>query len=145
MKMRGAPLPETNHVAKGISVSMEKLRVVAADDHPGLLENVAELLTESGFQVVATAPDGRQAIEVALASHVDLVLLDIWMPVLNGLQAASHLKRRGFKGKVILLTAYDDADLLDAGFAAGVNAFVPKTSLGSDLIPAIRRAFAMDA
>ena len=85
--------------------------VLLADDHIELLQAVARML-EGKFEVVATAKDGRRALELAHNLSPDVLLLDISMPVMNGIEAALHLKEEGSSAKVVFLTVHDDRDFV---------------------------------
>jgi DNA-binding NarL/FixJ family response regulator len=120
---------------------MVRARVLVADDHPEMRERIADLL-HLDFDTIAFAADGQQAIESALQLTPDIVVLDIWMPVLNGLQVASHLQNLGCAAKLIFLTVHRDPDIVEAAFAAGALGYVLKPRIVKDLIPAIQEALA---
>ena len=114
-------------------------RVLLADDFPGVLEEVRRLL-EHDFEVVASACDGEKALRLAVSLDPDILVLDICMPILSGIQVASKLRDSGLRGKCVILTALQDKDYLDAAFANGALGFVLKSRVNSDLIPAIHAA-----
>jgi DNA-binding NarL/FixJ family response regulator len=114
-------------------------RVLLADDFPAVLEQVQVLLGED-FDVVASAPDGQKALRLAMSLDPDILVLDICMPILSGIQVVSKLRDSGFRGKCVILTALQDKDYQDAAFANGALGFVLKSRVNSDLIPAIRAA-----
>jgi DNA-binding NarL/FixJ family response regulator len=111
--------------------------VLLADDHAVLLERVAELLAKD-YDVVASVDDGKALVEATLRLGPDLVIADISMPELNGIEAVRQLKRAGSAAKVIFLTIHEDPDFVPECFDAGALAYVVKSRLASDLIPAIR-------
>jgi len=113
------------------------VRVLLADDHAQLL---AELCQQLGkvFEIVGTAEDGRQAIDAVLCFDPDVVVLDISMPVMNGLQAAAHLRDLKCKTKIVILTTYEDDEYIEEAFASGATAYVAKRNFGTDLVTAIR-------
>lgn len=117
---------------------MVKLRFVIADDQHEVLDAVSSVLEEQ-FDIVATARSGESAIEAATRLNPDLVVLDISMPGMSGLEAASRLRESGSKAKVIFLTVHDDPDYVEAAFAAGGLGYVLKSRLGTDLLPAIQQ------
>ena len=114
-------------------------RIVVADDNPEMRQRVAKLL-QSNFDVVSSVADGKQAIESALTLSPDVLITDISMPVLNGLQVASRLRVLGSTAKVIFLTVHEDSDYMEAAFAIGAVGYILKPRITTDLIPAILQA-----
>ena len=114
-------------------------RVLVADDHPPVLERVVAML-DGEFRVVGTASDGAQAVAAEAALQPDVLVLDVCMPVMGGLEVAAYIRGRGSHAAVVCMTAFSEADLLDAAWNAGVNGYVAKISLAEDLKPAIRAA-----
>ena len=112
-------------------------RILLADDHHELLEKVAHLL-ESEFEILATVENGQRLLKAALELDPDLIVLDISMPVLNGIEAARRLKESHSRAKVIFLTVHEDAAFVTAAAVAGALGYVLKHRLISDLIPAVR-------
>jgi DNA-binding NarL/FixJ family response regulator len=123
------------------TMRVRKIRVVIADDHPTIPGKVAELLKET-CQVVASVNNGRAAVEAAARQNPDLVLMDISMPIMNGIEATRQLVRTQNKAKVIFLTVHDDPDFLKAALAAGASGYIVKSHMATDLLPAIREALA---
>jgi DNA-binding NarL/FixJ family response regulator len=115
-----------------------RIRILLADDQQEMLATVARLL-EVDFDVIATVENGKQAIEAAVLLNPDLLVLDISMPVLNGLEAACALKKAGFSAKVIFLTVNQDTYIVEMALAVGALGYVFKQRLAKDLIPAIRQ------
>jgi DNA-binding NarL/FixJ family response regulator len=113
-------------------------RVLIADDHTLVAEAVKNLLVRE-FDVVGVVADGRALVEAALQLEPDLVLADIAMPTLNGLDAAQRIKHALPGTKIIFLTMLDDPDILDEAFRKGGSAVVSKTSPYSELVRIIRR------
>jgi len=91
-------------------------------------------MLEGKFEVVATAKDGRRALELAHNLSPDVLLLDISMPVMNGIEAALHLKEEGSSAKVVFLTVHDDRDFVEAAMSAGALGYILKQRLAADLI-----------
>jgi DNA-binding NarL/FixJ family response regulator len=120
---------------------MTRLRVVLADDLAPVLIEVAALLKES-FDVVGLASDGRTALETTLRLKPDLVVLDISMPGLSGIEVARLLKRSGIGTKIVFLTVHEDRTILEACHAAGGLGYVIKVLMETDLIPAMKEALA---
>jgi DNA-binding NarL/FixJ family response regulator len=116
-----------------------KIRVLLADDHPAMLTRVASLL-ESSCQIVGSATNGREAVEIATQERPEVILLDISMPVMNGIEAAGALIQGGTDAKIIFLTVHDDPDFVKAALATGASGYVVKSRIASDLIPAILEA-----
>lgn len=115
------------------------LRVVLADDHPMLRQGVRALLEQHGVDVVAEASDGRAAVEAARRHQPDVVVLDIMMPLLNGIDAARQIAEACPETQVVLLTALEQERLVTESVHAGVRGFVLKTQAGEDLLQAIEQ------
>ena len=118
---------------------MGRIRVLLADDHETLLARVRSILCPD-FEVVGTVANGRDAVTEVRRLDPDVLVIDISMPVLDGLQAASQLRRKACRTKVVFLTVHEDQDYVDAAFAAGASGYVTKSHVTSDLVPAIREA-----
>jgi len=114
-------------------------RLILADDHALVREGIKSLLERKGLQVVAEASDGREAIRQAEALAPDIVVMDIGMPTLNGMEAARELARTCPKVKPILLTQHDEPQYVSAALSAGVKGYVLKSQISSDLIHAIQQ------
>jgi DNA-binding NarL/FixJ family response regulator len=120
---------------------MTRKRVLVADDLAAVLSAVADLLRES-FDVVGMASDGREALKATLKLEPELVVLDISMPVMSGIEVAEELKRQGNKARVVFLTVHEDHDILKTCRAAGGLGYVIKVLMDTDLVPAINEALA---
>lgn len=118
---------------------MARVRVVLADDHKMVGEALAALLKDS-FDVVALVRDGHALIEEATRSKPDVIVTDVFMPLLNGIDAARQLKNRGIESKFVFLTMQADAKVAAEAFRAGASAFVSKESAAEELIQAIQEA-----
>ena len=116
-------------------------RVVVADDLLPVLSAVTKLLANS-FDVVAMVSDGQAALDSTLAVTPDLVVLDISMPGMSGIEVARELKKRGSSARVVFLTVHDDADIVATCFAAGGLGYVLKVQMDTDLIHALNEALA---
>jgi DNA-binding NarL/FixJ family response regulator len=116
---------------------MKRPRVLLADDHRLLREAFAKLL-EPGCDVVGAVADGRALLAIAPELRPDIVVLDIAMPLLNGLDAARQLKRMMPEVKIIFLTVSEDPDLAAEAFRAGASGYLLKNSAASDLFQAIQ-------
>jgi len=118
---------------------MGKIRVLLADDHETVLARIRSLLCKD-FEVVGTVDNGRDAVAEVRRLDPDVLVIDISMPVMDGLQAASQLHRRSCRTKVVFLTVHEDRDYVDAALAVGASGYVTKSHVTSDLVPAIREA-----
>jgi len=114
-------------------------RIVIADDHTLIAEAFNKLL-EKDFEVVATVHDGRSLMQAARKLHPDVILVDIGMPLLNGLEAAQRIKRTLPDVKIIYVTINHDADLVREAFRGGASGYLPKTAAASELVSAIYKA-----
>lgn len=114
-------------------------RVLLADDHPEFLGVVARHLRPH-FDVVRMVDNGQAMLEEATRLEPDVVVLDISMPVLNGLEAARKLKAAGSRAKIVFLTVHADRDYIHAALGAGAVGYVLKSELASDLLPCLRQA-----
>jgi DNA-binding NarL/FixJ family response regulator len=97
---------------------MMRTRVLVADDLSSVLSAVAALLSES-FDLVGTVSDGRTALETTLDLKPDVVILDISMPEMNGIEVARELRKQHSKAKIVFLTVHEDSDILATCLAAG--------------------------
>jgi DNA-binding NarL/FixJ family response regulator len=118
-----------------------RLRVLLADDHPLVLEATRRLLAPS-FDVVAAVSDGRQALDAASLLDPDVVVLDVTMPNLDGFQTARALKRSGSRAPIVMLTIHQSDGLVSAAIESGVQSYVMKSRMQSDLAHAIDHAVA---
>jgi DNA-binding NarL/FixJ family response regulator len=112
------------------------VRVVLADDNPNFGDVVRSVLG-GAFHVVAAARDGRQAMAAVLDLDPDLLITDLSMPYLNGLQLALELRKAGCRTKIVMLTMHSDPTLISAALGAGVLGYVLKARLSLDLVPAV--------
>lgn len=118
---------------------MSAIRVLIVDDHAILREGVRALLNaHEDLQVVGEASDGQQALEQAAKLDPDVILMDIAMPGLGGIEAAIELKNRGSRARILILSQYEDREYVRRLLKAGVSGFVLKKSAGSELANAIR-------
>jgi two-component system response regulator NreC len=114
------------------------LRVVLADDHQVLRQGVKALLEQQGVAVVAEASDGQTAVALVRQHRPDVAVLDIMMPLLNGIDAAHQIADDCPETRVVLLTALEDERYVTQGVREGVRGFVLKTQAAEDLAQAIR-------
>lgn len=120
---------------------MKKIKVLLADDHTVLRQGLRVLLAaEEDIEVVGEADTGRHAVLMAKKLLPDIVVMDIAMPLLNGLQATQQLTAEVPSAKVIILSSYDDDEYVQQLTAAGAIGYLLKQSAATDLIKAIREA-----
>ncbi len=120
---------------------MSRIRVLLADDHEAMLDRVANLLADE-CDVIGTAIDGQQALDAAQNLRPDVLVLDISMPVMNGIELAHRLKEAGAKARIVFLTVHDDPDFAREALEAGALGYVIKPRIASDLLTAIKEAHA---
>jgi DNA-binding NarL/FixJ family response regulator len=118
---------------------MNPARVLIADDHAVVLEGLVSLL-KNKFEVVAAVTDGNLLVDAATRLRPDIIVTDISMPGLNGIEAFERLKAAGSEAKVIVLTLHTDAELAAKLIRSGVSGFVLKLLAASELVTAIEQA-----
>ena len=126
---------------RGVNMVVERqnakrYRVVLADDNEAMRDALATHLGPE-YLLVGSVTDGRALVETALELHPDVGIVDISMPIMNGIAAASEIKRRGSKMKMIFLTVNEDPDFVRAAFAAGASAYVVKRRMATDIPKAL--------
>ncbi|HEY2880292.1 ANTAR domain-containing response regulator [Nocardioides sp.] len=119
--------------------STEPRRVVIAEDEALIRMDLAEMLVEEGYVVVGQAADGAAAVDMAEQERPDLVILDVKMPVLDGIAAAERIAQARI-APVVILTAFSQRELVDRARDAGAMAYLVKPFTRSDLVPAIEIA-----
>ncbi|HSN90503.1 MAG TPA: response regulator transcription factor [Anaeromyxobacteraceae bacterium] len=118
---------------------MSKIRVLIADDHAILREGVRALLaSQADIEVVGDAVDGKDAIEKVAQLDPDVVLMDIAMPGLGGIEASLEIRKAGGRAKILVLSQYEDREYVRRLLKSGVSGYVLKKSAGSELANAIR-------
>jgi len=118
-----------------------RVRVLLVDDHKAMLARSADVLRATCV-IVGTATNGPDAIDAARTLSPDVIVLDISMPGMNGLEVAAALRDEGSKAAILFLSMHDGDDFLAVARAVGGIGFVTKTRLGSDLVHAVREASA---
>jgi AmiR/NasT family two-component response regulator len=116
-----------------------RARVVIAEDEALIRMDLVEMLAEEGYDVVGEAADGARAVELAEEHRPDLVILDVKMPVLDGISAAERIARARI-APVVILTAFSQRELVERARDAGAMAYLTKPFTRSDLVPAIEIA-----
>jgi len=112
-------------------------QVLLADDHSMIRQSLKALLEKKGFQVIAEASDGQEALRSVEKSKPEVAIIDISMPILNGVDTARELKKAAPKTKVILLTQHDEDQYVTEALRAGVRGYVLKSQAADDLVHAI--------
>jgi len=112
-------------------------RVLLADDCEEVGLTTAEIL-ESEFHVVGLARNGVEVLDLVVKSSPNALVLDLFMPLLNGIETAEHVKASGSPTPVVILTVQEDADFVDAAMSAGALGYVLKPHAVTDLVPAVR-------
>lgn len=110
--------------------------VIIADDHPELLQEIIALVTPD-FNVLHAVGDGESLVTAVRELRPDLVISDIQMPKMNGIQAGTKIIREGLCNSVVLLSMYGDSQLVKSALATGIRGYVLKTDAGDDLISAL--------
>ena len=118
---------------------MDKIRIIVADDHAILRDGIRALLDlQEDIEIIGEASDGKEAVEKALDLVPDVVVMDIAMSGMDGLEATRRIKKKNPRVKVLVLTQHEDREYILSSIRAGAAGFVPKRALGSDLIWSIR-------
>lgn len=119
---------------------MTTVRILLADDHIMVREGTRRILErEPDLKVIAEAGDGREASALAARDHPDVAIIDISMPIMNGIEATKEIKRTSPQTAILVLTAYDDDQYVFAILEAGAAGFLLKNARGSELIEAVRK------
>jgi DNA-binding NarL/FixJ family response regulator len=120
---------------------VEPIRILIVDDHPVFRQGVRDILeTESGLEVIGEAADGQVALQLSRELCPDVVIMDINLPTMNGLQVTRRIKSEQREIKVIMLTGYDNVEQVFHAIRAGASAYCPKDILPDDLVKTIRTA-----
>jgi len=114
------------------------LRLLLADDHPLIREGLRASLADQGFTVVAEAADGQSAVDLTIEHRPDVVVLDIGMPDLDGLEACRRILSRRPNARVLVLTAHDDPQMREAAKTAGAMGYLVKSASTREISDAVR-------
>jgi DNA-binding NarL/FixJ family response regulator len=118
---------------------MKRISVLLADDHTVIRQGLRALLSaEEDLEVIGEAENGRQAVTLARKSPPDVVVMDVAMPLLNGLEATRQIRRNNPSTKVLVLTSYGDDELVAQMMSAGATGYLIKQTAANDLLKAIR-------
>jgi DNA-binding NarL/FixJ family response regulator len=128
---------DLSQTSDGMNPIMPVPRILIADDQKEMVQTIA-LALASEFDIIGTAEDGERAIELATQLFPDILVLDISMPIVNGIEAAWRLKRLASPTRIIFVTVHTDPDFVEAARSAGALGYVWKESMASDLAPAVR-------
>lgn len=120
---------------------MKRARILVAEDHNLVRNRVVRLLNRE-FEVVGAVDSGPALLEAAARLKPDICVLDISMPSLSGIEAATRLKLSDSNTKVIFLTIHNDSDFVGAAFKSGANGYVFKTRMAADLVVAVKEVMA---
>ena len=118
---------------------LKRPRILLADDHLGIVQRVTQLL-RAVFDIVGTVHTGPEMVSEAVRLNPDVIVADISMPELSGIEAAHQLREKGSTAKVVFLTVHSEDEFVDACLAEGALGYVVKTHMNTDLIPAIHAA-----
>ena len=125
---------------------MGKIKVLVADDHTILRQGIKALLdNQEGIEVIGEAKDGREALEIIEETLPDVILMDIAMPGLNGLEATRRIKKKFPRMKVLVLTMYTNEEYIFQILNAGANGYLVKETAFQDLISAIKAVYKNEA
>ena|ERR1700733_11798652 len=125
--------------AEGTNHAVSRQRLVLADDHPGVRQEI-RLLLDLEFEVVRTVGDGAALVAAALELKPDVIVSDIQMPELGGIEAGAEVLGRGLCQAIVLLSMYRDRHLVQKALKAGIRAYVLKLDACEELIPAVYAA-----
>jgi len=120
---------------------VNRARILSADDHCEMRDQIRVLL-EHEFEVLDSVENGLALLEAVAKLNPDVCLLDISMPILNGIETATRLKRSGSTAKIVFLTIHEDLDFVQAALKTGALGYVIKRRMASDLRPAVKEALA---
>jgi DNA-binding NarL/FixJ family response regulator len=126
--MRGFPLIRM--------VPVSKIRIVVADDHEEMLSLVKEVL-QPEFEVVAAVRDGRDLLHAVKNLKPDVIIADITMPEMSGIEATRKIVEEDLEARIILLTMHNDRTMVEEGFSAGAKGYVLKLSASQELVTAV--------
>jgi len=118
---------------------LAKTRILLVDDHAIMRDGIRALVSvEDDIEIIGEASDGKEAVEKSAQLNPDLIIMDIAMPKMDGLEATRRIKKKQPSMKVLVLTQHDNQEYVLSVIKAGASGFVPKKAVGSDLIAAIR-------
>jgi DNA-binding NarL/FixJ family response regulator len=119
---------------------MKRLRLLLADDHDIVIEGLRRVLDHPGFEIVGVVSDGRSLLRAAEDLQPDVIITDVTMPLLNGIEAVRQIREDNRSVKIVFLTMHPDVTFATEALAAGASGYVLKNSAGEELVTAIREA-----
>lgn len=118
---------------------MSKIKILIVDDHAMLRDGIRALLSlHDDFEIVGEAREGKESIEKARECSPDVILMDLAMPGMDGLEATRHIRKENPATRVLALTQHEDREYILSAISAGVTGYIPKRALSSELMTAIR-------
>jgi DNA-binding NarL/FixJ family response regulator len=117
-------------------VPVSKIRIVVADDHEEMLSLVKEVL-QPEFEVVAAVRDGRDLLNAVKNFKPDVIIADITMPEMSGIEATRKIVEEDLEARIILLTMHNDRTMVEEGLSAGAKGYVLKLAASQELVPAV--------
>jgi DNA-binding NarL/FixJ family response regulator len=125
-----------------MELAMDKIRLLVVDDHAIMRDGIRALLKlQDDIEIVGEAGTGQEAVEKAIETSPDVIIMDIAMSGMDGLEATRRILKQNPKAKVVILSQYDDKEYILSAIKAGSSGYVPKRALGSDLVSAIRAVY----
>jgi two-component system response regulator NreC len=122
--------------------AMDKIRLLVVDDHAVMRDGIRALLSlHEDIEIVGEAATGQEAIEKARDLTPDVIIMDIAMPGMDGLEATRRILKANPREKILVLTQHDDKEYILSAIKAGSSGYVPKRALGSELVSAIRAVY----
>ena len=120
---------------------LSRIRILLADDHPGFPQ-VVESMLEPAFEIIGSVSNGQSLLDTAMRLKPDVVVTDVSMPILNGIEAAAQLRKSGCASKIVFLSVHSDPDFMQACLSIGAVGYVIKPRMATELVHAIREALA---
>jgi two-component system response regulator NreC len=118
---------------------MQKIKVMIVDDHAILRDGIRALLgLHDDVEIIGEASEGKEAVEKALELEPDVVVMDIAIPGMDGLEATRRIKKKNSKVQILVLTQHDNKEYILSSIKAGAAGYVPKRAMGSELVSALR-------
>jgi DNA-binding NarL/FixJ family response regulator len=119
---------------------MRRWRLLLADDHDIVIEGLRRVLDHPDFEIVGVVKDGHSLLRAAQDVQPDIIITDVTMPLLNGIEAVRQIRTKNRTTRVVFLTMHPDVTFATEALAAGASGYVLKNSAGEELVPAIREA-----
>jgi DNA-binding NarL/FixJ family response regulator len=121
---------------------MDKIKVLLVDDHAIMRDGIRALLSiDSNIEIVGEAGEGKEAVEKAAALSPDVIVMDIAMPGMDGLEATRRIMKQNPKARILILSQHDDREYVLSSIKAGSAGYLPKRALGSELVSAIKAVY----